>query len=365
MSEGIRLYAGTQHGLRVWCERNGNWEAVASHFPDAIFDTIAGCTERPERVYAAVAWDGVYRTDDAGLHWTRVLEGEVRAISVDPANDSVIYAGTEPVHLYRSEDGGDHWEELTSLLTLPEEVRKKWWTPYPPATGHIRFIFIHPDDPALLGLCLEHGGVVRSFDRGQTWEDVSDGIDYVDMHMFKSLPHSKSRFYCSSAQGFFTSEDPGDGWVRAENGMDRGPQRTYTHDFLFLDAARPGHAPTMLVATANGSPGFWRREERAAQSSVFRSQDRAESWQRVGGGLPEEGDQMVWALARHPSDPNAVFAGLGATNRGQTIDTSSPVIAALNDAPGQVFLSRDRGDTWQQLPLELPADRVLWAAADS
>lgn len=168
MAAGIRLYAGTQHGLAVWRERGGKWEAVGHEFPDAVIDTLAGCVERPERVYAAVAWDGVYRTVDGGLHWSRVLEGEVRAIAVDPANDAVVYAGTEPVHLYRSEDGGGHWEELTALLALPEEVRKKWWTPYPPATGHIRHIFVHPDDPKMLGLCLEHGGVVRSFDRGQT-----------------------------------------------------------------------------------------------------------------------------------------------------------------------------------------------------
>lgn len=363
MAGGIRLYAGTQHGLLVWSEHGGNWEAVGHEFPDAVIDTIAGCIHHPERVYAAVAWDGVYRSDDGGLHWSRVLEGEIRAITVDPTDDSVVYAGTEPVHLYRSEDGGDHWEELSSLVALPEEVRKNWWTPYPPATGHIRYIFVHPDDPAMLGLCLEHGGVVRSFDRGQTWEDVSGGIDYLDMHMFKSLPHSKSRFYVSSARGFFTSEDPADGWVRAERGMERGTDRTYTHDFMFLEPVHPGTAPTLLIATADGSPGFWRREERGAHAALFRSLDGAESWHRVLG-LADDMDHMVWALAPHPDDPNAVFAGVGATNRGQTVDTSTPSVAALTDAPGEILLSRDRGDSWQKLPLQLPADRVLWAAAD-
>jgi photosystem II stability/assembly factor-like uncharacterized protein len=360
VAEGVRLYAGTQHGLLVWRERNGSWELVNHAFPDAVFDTIAGCKARPERVYAAVAWDGVYRTDDGGSHWSRIIEGEVRAITVDPSDESVIYVGTEPVHLYRSEDGGDSWEELTGLLSLPEEVRKKWWTPYPPATGHIRYIFVHEDDPSNLVLCLEHGGVVRSFDRGQTWEDVSEGIDYVDMHMFRSLPHSKNRFYVSSAQGFFTSEDPGDGWGRAENGL---PQN-YTHDFVFLDPARADEAPTMLLSTANGSPGFWRRELRGAQAALYRSFDRGASWQKIDRGATENPDHMVWALTNHPTDPNAVFAGVGATNRGQTVDTSNPQSAALTDAPGEILLTRDRGESWQRLPVELPADRVLWAATD-
>jgi photosystem II stability/assembly factor-like uncharacterized protein len=360
VAEGIRLYAGTQHGLLIWRERNGKWDLVNHAFQDAVFDTIAGCRARPERVYAAVAWDGVYRTDDGGANWKRIIEGEVRAITVDPTDESVIYVGTEPVHLYRSEDGGDTWEELTSLLSLPEEVRKKWWTPYPPATGHIRYVFIHEDDPNFLTLCLEHGGVVRSFDRGQTWEDVSEGIDYLDMHMFKSLPHSTSRFYVTSAQGFYTSEDPADGWVRAENGMDQN----YTHDFLFLPPERQGENPTMLLSTANGSPGFWRRELRGAQSALYQSFDCGASWQRIDRGATENPDHMVWALAHHPTDPNAVFAGVGATNRGQTIDTSNPQSAALTDAPGEILLTRDRGESWERLPIELPADRVLWAAAD-
>ena len=33
--------------------------------------------------------------------------------------------------------------------------------------------------------------------------------------------------------------------------------------------------PTMLIATADGSPGFWRRELRGARSAIFRSLRRA------------------------------------------------------------------------------------------
>jgi hypothetical protein len=32
---------------------------------------------------------------------------------------------------------------------------------------------------------------------------------------------------------------------------------------------------------------------------------------------------------------------------------------------GDILISEDQGDTWERLPLDLPADRVLWIAADS
>jgi photosystem II stability/assembly factor-like uncharacterized protein len=360
MAEGVRLYAGTQHGLCVWRSRNGGWDEVSREFPHNVFDAIAGCRQRPERVYTTVNQDGLYRTDDGGSHWTRVLEGEVRAVAVDPSDERVVYAGTEPVRLYRSEDGGDTWEELAALPAMPEEVRQKWWTPYPPATGHVRYVFVHPDDPNILYLCLEHGGVVCSFDRGASWEDVSDGIDYVDMHLLGNRPGSKSRYYVTSARGFYTSDDPARGWVRAEQGL----ARNYSHDWLFLPPAGAGETPTMLIATADGSPGFWRREERGARAAVFRSDDCGESWYRVGKDLPDDMDAMIWALTRHPHDPGAAFAGVGAVNRGETVDAGRQPALALRDGPGEVLLTRDRGESWQRLPLELPAVRVLWAAAE-
>ena len=43
MNEGVRLYAGTQHGLIVWRSKNGGWEEVGRSFKDGIIDSIYGC----------------------------------------------------------------------------------------------------------------------------------------------------------------------------------------------------------------------------------------------------------------------------------------------------------------------------------
>ena len=360
MSEGLRLYAGTQHGLYIWQSRGDGWTERAHEFADHIVDVLAGDRRRPERVYAAVTFDGLYRTDDGGRKWTKVLTGDIRAVTVDPSDERVVYAGSAPVHLYRSNDAGATWEELSALQTLPPEVRKRWWTPYAPHTGHVREVFVHPSDPRQLYLCLEHGGIVRSLDRGASWEDVSGGIDWVDMHSLSCLPGSDSLYYAASARGFYASDDPARGWVRAEHGL----TRNYFNSFLFLPPARADDLPTMLVGAADGVPSAWRREERAARAAVFRSDDAAQSWYRVGAGLPDVMDAMVWALARHPHDPSAVFAGIGAIDRG---DPLAPTVASspgVSDGPGEVLLTRDRGESWQRLPLALAADRVLWAAAD-
>ena len=206
MSERVTLYAGTQEGLFVIRPKRQGWETVNRAFPNGVVESISGCRGEPQRVYAGVAYDGLYRTDDGGKRWTKILDGDIRATSVDPTDDDVIYTGTEPPRLYRSEDRGDTWQERAALQALPDDVRKRWWTPYPPATGHIITIFVHPDDPNMIYLCLEHGGIHRSFDRGETWEDVSKGIDYLDIHVIATLPHRFDRWFASSARGFFTTE---------------------------------------------------------------------------------------------------------------------------------------------------------------
>jgi photosystem II stability/assembly factor-like uncharacterized protein len=198
---------------------------------------------------------------------------------------------------------------------------------------------------------LEHGGIIRSFTRGKSWEDVSRGIDYLDIHHISSAPSRSDLYFVATARVFFRASDPGQGWQRAENGF----TRDYFHDFVFLS----GNPPTMLVATADKSPGYWDRPERA-QSAIFRSHDFADNWERVGteSCLPEDMKQMVWALTQHPEDSSIVYAGLGAVSRGRSADSTQK-------GHGDILVSADQGENWERLPLELPADRVLFVASDN
>src|SRR4026209_392912 len=99
MSEGVRLFAGTQHGLITWKSTDSGWEEVARHFADGIIDSIHGCKQSSEKVFVGVTHDGLYRTTDAGKSWTKVLDGDIRSVTVDPTNDQVVYSGVEPVAL--------------------------------------------------------------------------------------------------------------------------------------------------------------------------------------------------------------------------------------------------------------------------
>jgi photosystem II stability/assembly factor-like uncharacterized protein len=360
MAEAYRLYAGTQAGMilfrgvaDIWTSMGGSRE-FEPYFKDRVVDSVYGCKNSPEIVFAGVTFDGLYRTQDAGRHWQRTLEGDIRWVTVDPTDDRVIYAGTEPVHLYRSEDGGGTWEELKSLTEMPAEVQYKWYFPHPPHQGHVRHIYIDPEDSNCIYLALEHGGIVRSFDRGKTWEDVSEGLEYPDIHMIVRSPGSKTKYFTATSRGFFRADPPEKGWKRAEKGM----ESDYFHDVINL----PGDRPAMFLAAGHGSPQYWDRPG-GVDGRIYRSEDGGETWRQVGAGLPVKHTAMCWQLAYNPYDTNSIFAAFGDVARGHT---------AGPPGEGAIYVTYDRGDTWEEVGLQKrgtkylrpPAIRVLWAAAD-
>src|SRR5262249_3448937 len=168
--------------------------------------------------------------------------------------------------------------------------------------------------------------------------------------------------FVTSARGLYTTEDPANGWSRAQNGIDRD----YFHDLLLLPPANGGE-PAMIVASAMGSPGFWPaikgREqwdntEVGARAALFRSDDSGQSWRRIGAGhgLPEEMGPMLWALCGDPTDRNRVFAGLG-----ESAAVPSP---SRRGALGALIASRDGGESWQTIRSDMAAVEHIFVAPE-
>lgn len=376
MSDDVALFAGTRQGLFRFDGRSlleamaTAAEPVVVEFQGRIIQALAGTSSRPDRVFVALA-DGLYRSKARSGGFERVFEADVRSITIDPSDDDVVYVGTDPVHLYRSVDGGDRWEELVALQELPEQThrrlgetvpndmarnaepgfrhrRQEWWI-HPPYHGHILQVFVHPFDPRIIVCAIEHGGVAYSADGGEAWQDASDGIDYLDIHFIAALGTSPARWCCTSARGLFVSADPLAGWQRSE----RGCARSYFHDLLVTGGADP----SMLVATADGSPGEWRRHARGARAALYRSDDLGDTWERVGigRGLPEQMDAMVWALSAHPTRPEVIFGALG--------ESSSVPNPARPVGTGAVIASEDGALSWRTVRAQLPAVEHLLTLA--
>src|SRR6478736_5161401 len=84
-----------------------------------------------------------------------------------------VYVGCRGGGLQRSADRGDTWEELVALQAIPS--RPTWSFPPRPSTSHVRWIAPSPHDADVVLVGIELGGLMRSTDRGETWHDHRPG----------------------------------------------------------------------------------------------------------------------------------------------------------------------------------------------
>jgi photosystem II stability/assembly factor-like uncharacterized protein len=150
---GSGLYRSTDGGV-TWAQLKGN--GIPSGILGRIDISVSGADSN--RVYAMIeAKDGgLFRSDDAGNHWTRVNnDGRLtqRAwyfskISADPKNANTVYAVN--TGLFRSTDGGKSFQLL------------------PARHGDHHMLWLDPDDPTRM-IDASDGGASISLDNGKTW----------------------------------------------------------------------------------------------------------------------------------------------------------------------------------------------------
>ncbi len=142
------------------------------------------------------------------------------------------------------------------------------------------------------------------------------------MHSLTWHPHTSGRAYEAGGGGAAFSTDAGESWRPADEGRDRHYTWSVTVD--------PGDAECWYVSASTGP--FAAHGRRDPQAYIYRRRN-GQPWQPLAGGLPEPLPAMPYALL---ATDGRLFVGL---------------------ADGQLWQSRNRGDTWT--PLRLAGDRVV------
>jgi hypothetical protein len=325
-SAALRLYAATGTSVARLDETPSGW-SVDFSLADSGAQCIALDPADPDTVYLGLGAGGVMKTTDGGRTWTEsgLGQDQVFSVAVSAANGAV-YAGTEPSALYRSDDAGETWRELHALLELPSQPT--WSFPPRPWTSHVRWIAPSPHDPSLILAGIELGGLMRSTDGGATWHDHRPGAQR-DVHSLAWHPRAQGLAYEAGGGGAAWSADGGDTWQPADEGRDR--------HYTWSVAVDPDDPELWYVSASTGP--FAAHGRRDPQARIYRR--RNGGWDALAGGLPDPLPSMPYALV---ATEDRLFAGL---------------------AGGELWESRDRGDTWERCQLrgELPRLLALVAAA--
>lgn len=146
--------------------------------------------KNPDLVYAAVLGDlfksseerGVYRSQDGGKTWKRILftnaDAGVVDMTFDPNNSRILYASTWRIRrtpyslesggdgsaIWKSTDGGDTWTNISKSEGLPKGTWGISGVTVSPVNSNRVFAIIENDN----------GGVYRSDDAGKTWKKMNE-----------------------------------------------------------------------------------------------------------------------------------------------------------------------------------------------
>ena len=326
------LYIGTLDGLFEAVEDGGAYQVGALGLAGNRAVTPLVDRENPWRLYAGTATRGLFRSDDAGQNWQEINDGiiykNVWSLAQHPQTGE-LYAGTEPSSIFTSTDGGDTWQSCEHLWTL--QTMKDWTFPNPPHVSHVKDIGLWADDPSLIFCAIEEGWLVRSKDRGATWENIKDGVDF-DSHSVTYMPDDPSVVVATTGDGLFRSTDGGDHFAQSTTGLDR---RYYTP--VAVHARRP---KVLYVAAAAVPPPGWRRPE-GADTGFYRSENQGISWVKLSGGLPEHFTAAARTIAMDPESPDTFFVGM---------------------SDGSVWASEDGGESFRQVVTGLPHVRSMRVA---
>ena len=330
MESTILAGAVTSDGSGLFRRKSGqtDWEALGKGLPERV--KVYSILEGQDGTLFVGAHQGVFRSDDGGENWTDTKvpadERPIYSLLVHPDQPNTIFAGSDPAAIFKSKDAGATWQRLATVqpagaLTdcFPVRVLK---------------MAIDPNDTDHMYAALEVGGVIRSLDGGESWEDISAGLielsrephlsncilsddlteGMMDLHALTVSPEQPGTVWVACRMGLFVSEDRGDHW--REFGIGRFSDLQYGRDLTVSP-----HDPRVFVAALSDS-------SRGVAGSVYRSDDTGNSWKRIDHDISIDSTLMTVTVSR--SDPNRIFCG-----------------ARL----GQIFGTEDGGKNWVSLPL--------------
>jgi photosystem II stability/assembly factor-like uncharacterized protein len=250
--------------------------------------------------------DGIYRSSDAGRTWTHLAlrdSQQIPALAVDPTNPDRLFAavlghpyGPNPERgIYRSEDGGKSWMKV---LYKDEN------------TGGSDVV-IDPKNPQIVYASLwgerlgpwedgnsydtTNGGLFKSTDGGTTWKQLTNGLpsDLVQINVAIAASHPQ-RLYATIATkteggyatakglGVYRSDDAGATW------------RKITDDPRPAMKIGGGDLPVPVVDPQNPDVVY------STSIVTCRSTDGGKTWISLRGAPGGDDYQNLWINPRNP-----------------------------------------------------------------
>ncbi len=280
-------------------------------------NAVAGVPGNPAVYYMGADGGGVWKTNDGGVTWKPIFDGEsiasMGAIAVSPSNPNIIYAGTgvNTVYgdvsygngVYKSTNGGETWQHLGL-----EDSR------------HIARILVDPRNPDIVLVAAigdgygpnEQRGVFRSTDGGKNWKKVlfkDNTTGAVDLCFEPGNPRV---VYATLWHVIWKPElkdqpfEPGSGLYKSKDGGITWKQITGNG----LPTVNWGRSGVAVAPGVGGKRIYVIIDAKEKKGGLFRSDDGGATWRKITEDPRIETSWYMGEIFVDPKNPDGVYVPL-------------------------------------------------------
>lgn len=251
--------------------------------------------------------------------------GRVTAVAGVPSERGTFYMGGSGGGVWKSIDYGEVWENLSDGYFASASIGAIAVSESQP-----QVVYVGTGSACLRGNIQAGMGMYKSTDAGATWQlsGLEDGgqIARVQIH-----PRDPNLVYVA-VQGHAFGPNPARGVFRSKDGGKTWDRVLFINDRTGAsDLAMDARDPRVLYATVwTGEVKPWGLPATSPDGGVYKTTDGGDSWTKLAGGLPQ-GTVGRIGVTVSPVDSNKVWALVG-------------------DVPeGGVFRSDDAGRTFTRI----------------
>lgn len=320
----------------VFKSTNGGGDWLASNaVKDSKTDSIGSLSiskidfepGNPQILYAGSYTNGLYKSEDAGVSWKKILSKiYVYDFAVNPINSKIIYAAgyfADHGMVLKTEDGGSSWNEIYNEASTNNAVRA---------------LALNPANLSQLVIGTSSGSIIKSADGGLSWQLVKNYEDRVN----RVLWQNGNVYVVLKSKGLYKSAGFADNFTEMTDSLNKtyniagasySANTIDTFSQVFVDSisssliylttnkglyktvdegkswvlqrlpVKPNESETRAITIAKSSSNIVMT---SVGATVYKSLDGGQTWQTQG--LPAGG--FVNFLLIHPQLPQIVYAGI-------------------------------------------------------
>lgn len=240
-----------------------------------------------------------------GMKWRNIgpfRGGRANAITGVPGNNQVYYAGYTGGGLWKTEDAGYTWKNISDGFFHTSSIGDIAVSDSDP-----NVVYVGSGEHAVRGVMSTFGdGVYKSVDAGKTWKQT--GLEKT-RHISDVLIHpANPDMVYVGAQGPVHGAGPDRGVYKSVDGGVTWKKTLYIDEntgisSLKMDLTNPR---ILYAATWEHRRLPWKVISGGPGSSVYKSVDGGETWQKIVNGLPAEMGKI--GLSVSPANPSRIYA---------------------------------------------------------